>query len=99
MFTSNPDAPLRYDSEMTATTRSAEDGTPDPGNQTSQSSAPETDVTDGLLVGMASPDRCGECGAEMAVDQRYCVECGNRRGPARFTLARKPGAKSTALVQ
>jgi uncharacterized OB-fold protein len=83
---------------MTATTRSAEDGTPEPGNETSQSHAPETDAADGLLVGMASPDRCTECGAEMAVDQRYCVECGNRRGPARFALARTTTVKSTAVV-
>ncbi len=97
MFTSAHEAPLRYDSEMTATTRSAEDGTPDPGNESSQTNAPVTDAPDGLLVGTASPDRCVECGAEMAVDQRYCVECGNRRGPARFALQR-PSKTSTAVV-
>jgi hypothetical protein len=27
---------------------------------------------------------CGECDAALAHDQRYCVECGARRGPFRF---------------
>lgn len=29
---------------------------------------------------------CGSCGASMAGDQRYCVECGQRRGPAHPAL-------------
>ena len=32
----------------------------------------------------ASDMRCAECGAPMAQDQRYCVECGERRGEPRF---------------
>jgi hypothetical protein len=28
-------------------------------------------------------EQCSACGAAMASDQRYCVECGQRRGPAR----------------
>ena len=28
-------------------------------------------------------ERCAACGAPMAADQRYCVECGQRRGPGR----------------
>jgi hypothetical protein len=28
-------------------------------------------------------EQCAACGAAMAPDQRYCVECGQRRGPAR----------------
>jgi len=31
-------------------------------------------------------DQCSACGAAMASDQRYCVECGERRGPARVPL-------------
>jgi hypothetical protein len=31
-------------------------------------------------------ERCAACGAAMASDQRYCVECGERRGPARVPL-------------
>ncbi len=29
-------------------------------------------------------DRCTNCGALLAHDQRYCVECGERRGQSRF---------------
>lgn len=86
---------------MTATTHSAEDGSSDPtaATQTSQTSAPEAGANASLLVGMGSADRCANCGAEMAVDQRYCVECGVRRGRPRFSVAR-PGdaAASTAVV-
>ena len=36
------------------------------------------------VVASASDERCAECGAPMASDQRYCVECGERRGERRF---------------
>jgi hypothetical protein len=39
------------------------------------------------LVSAGSSDRCSVCGAHLAVDQRYCVECGTRRGAPRFSLA------------
>lgn len=32
-------------------------------------------------------DRCVNCGALLSSDQRYCVNCGERRGKARFTVA------------
>jgi hypothetical protein len=32
------------------------------------------------------PEQCSACGAAMASDQRYCVDCGERRGPARVPL-------------
>jgi hypothetical protein len=32
-------------------------------------------------------DHCVNCGAPLASDQRYCVNCGERRGKPRFTLA------------
>ena len=35
-------------------------------------------------------DRCVNCGAPLASDQRYCVNCGERRGKPRFTLAPAP---------
>ncbi len=40
-------------------------------------------------------ERCAACGATLAADQRYCVECGQRCGPARlpFTDASKQPAK------
>lgn len=31
-------------------------------------------------------DACAKCGTAMAGDQRYCIECGERRGDPRFTL-------------
>jgi len=35
----------------------------------------------------ASEDRCANCGSPLAHDQRYCVECGERRGQSRFPQA------------
>lgn len=32
----------------------------------------------------AAGDQCPGCGAHMAVDQRYCLECGQRRGDPRL---------------
>ncbi len=32
----------------------------------------------------ASGDQCPSCGAHMAADQRYCLECGHRRGDPRL---------------
>ena len=48
------------------------------------------------LLGSASlaSTRCENCAAPMADDQRYCVECGTRRGVPRFSLA--PGASAPA---
>jgi hypothetical protein len=41
-----------------------------------------------LPAGLAATvgDRCADCGAPLAVDQRYCVECGERRGQPRFPV-------------
>lgn len=33
-----------------------------------------------------SGDRCSACGAPLGHDQRYCVECGERRGQSRFPV-------------
>lgn len=41
----------------------------------------------GSLLGGAAGDRCAVCEAQLAIDQRYCVECGTRRGSPRFQLA------------
>jgi hypothetical protein len=48
--------------------------------------ATESGVMPALLTA-ASSDRCGNCGAQLAPDQRYCVVCGERRGRARFAGA------------
>lgn len=37
------------------------------------------------LVTAAVGDRCASCQAPLAPDQRYCVNCGERRGRARFS--------------
>lgn len=35
-------------------------------------------------IGSAAGDACPTCGATMALDQRYCLNCGNRRGDPRL---------------
>ena len=39
------------------------------------------------LVSSAVGERCTNCQAPFASDQRYCVTCGERRGKARFNFA------------
>ncbi len=36
---------------------------------------------------------CAACGASMAADQRYCVECGERRGAPRVSLLEGPAQR------
>lgn len=40
-----------------------------------------------VIAAGPSEDRCGACGTPLAHDQRYCVECGERRGQSRFPVA------------
>ena len=40
----------------------------------------------------SAADRCADCQARLAHDQRYCVECGTRRGPLPAQLAGVIGA-------
>jgi hypothetical protein len=48
---------------------------------------PTTTPTGGdLQVAGSLSDQCAQCGAHLAPDQRYCVECGTRRGEARFPV-------------
>jgi hypothetical protein len=47
------------------------------------------------LVSGAVGDRCAKCNAALASDQRYCVNCGERRGKARFDVG---SAAPTAAV-
>jgi hypothetical protein len=42
-------------------------------------------------------DRCANCGHPLASDQRYCVNCGERRGKPRFTLADPPEQQTEAV--
>jgi hypothetical protein len=41
----------------------------------------------GIGVQAGRVPRCTECGAALADDQRYCVECGQRRGPLPLAIA------------
>jgi hypothetical protein len=60
---------------------------PVPGDTISPAAAPLAAPAPGeSLIGTTSSDKCSVCGADMAPDQHYCVECGTRRGRARFTM-------------
>ena len=48
-------------------------------------SPPEDDATESTLVHRVADSGCANCGAPLAGDQRYCVECGARRGKPRFS--------------
>jgi hypothetical protein len=45
---------------------------------------PELAATQVQPSAVQSGDMCGPCGAAMAADQRYCLECGQRRGDPRL---------------
>jgi hypothetical protein len=47
--------------------------------------APQDDAATTELVTAPVADRCAACQAPLAPDQRYCVNCGERRGRARFS--------------
>jgi hypothetical protein len=49
--------------------------------------------TESLVAGTMG-DRCVTCGAPLAPDQRYCVNCGERRGAPRFALPTASAAAS-----
>jgi hypothetical protein len=45
------------------------------------------------LLGARPGQGCAACGAAMAADQRYCVECGERRGAPRVSLLEGPAQR------
>jgi hypothetical protein len=47
------------------------------------------------LVAGAVGDRCANCNAPLASDQRYCVNCGDRRGKARHSFGSVAPAVAT----
>lgn len=56
--------------------------------------------TENLFAGPIG-DQCANCGAGMAGDQRYCLNCGERRGRSRFAAGSAPmpgGAVTTTTV-
>lgn len=55
--------------------------------------------TSQMFLGAVS-DRCANCGAPLASDQRYCVQCGERRGKGRFSVVSPaPPAVTTTTTQ
>jgi hypothetical protein len=50
------------------------------------------------LVTSAVGDRCANCHAPLASEQRYCVNCGARRGKPRFTTESLAAQASSAPV-
>lgn len=81
IFTGTDLRPNSLSLTMGATTRSLEDETPEQGGAQVVEPAPATEATLGVSVARG---RCAVCSAELASDQRYCVECGTRRGAPRF---------------
>jgi hypothetical protein len=54
--------------------------------------------TQQLGLAASAGDRCVNCGAPLASDQRYCVNCGERRGKPRFALAEPAGDAAAAAT-
>ncbi len=52
----------------------------------------EDDAPTQQLVAATLGDRCVNCGVPLSSDQRYCVNCGERRGKLRFALPAAPAA-------
>jgi hypothetical protein len=82
---------------MDGTTTTTSD---DAGGELSASDAPTAGQPQ--LLATAVGDQCANCGARLAGDQRYCVECGERRGKPRYSLSARAlsgGAMRTAGAQ
>lgn len=58
--------------------------------------APPPTPAPAALNGAASTDRCANCGSLLAADQRYCLECGERRGAGRFNP--RPSSAATTVA-
>lgn len=71
---------------MSATTRTPDDGSA-AADPESTADVIETGSPAPQFAAVAASQKCSVCGAEMADDQRYCVECGTRRGAPRFTTS------------
>ena len=47
---------------------------------------------------LASSDQCANCGGSLAPDQNYCLNCGERRGAARFSSIPATGGQTAAII-
>jgi hypothetical protein len=67
-------------------------------DSTSTLDPPTTELTAPLAT--ATTDRCANCGAHLAPDQRYCIQCGERRsgGGLRDALPRTQAAAPAAAT-
>jgi hypothetical protein len=54
--------------------------------------------TVGLPVVGQEGDVCGQCGSALATDQRYCLNCGWRRGEARVDYQQRLGAPEQPMA-
>lgn len=57
---------------------------------------PHDDAHTSQMLAGAVGDRCANCGCTLASDQRYCVQCGQRRGKSRFSPATMSGPPAAA---
>ncbi len=64
--------------------------------QPTLSQAGYRNVSPGL--GATKSNVCANCGAQLQADQRYCVECGTRRGQARFKLGDVPSTNGAGAA-
>ena len=55
-----------------------------PADEPASADVASADVHPSMIASIR--EQCSACGAAMASDQRYCVECGERRGAARVPL-------------
>jgi hypothetical protein len=67
----------------------------DPAIAADKDDATREDPTRELLTG-GGGDRCSNCQAPLASDQRYCINCGERRGTARVAFATPASEPATA---
>jgi hypothetical protein len=48
------------------------------------------------VLAAGSGDRCANCAQPLASDQRYCIDCGERRGAPRFSFSALAGQAASA---
>lgn len=88
---SEPDVQEHPANELTASTATESPTTQlDPPTTQVESQTGQSEPATSPLLSGSMGDRCANCGAPLAGDQRYCVNCGERRGATRFASAAMP---------
>jgi uncharacterized OB-fold protein len=66
-----------------------------------ESTAPSQDPTTVAQPALATVagDQCTSCGAPLAPDQRYCVQCGQRRGQSRLPVTQPVAVREHTAVR